>query len=472
MNKIIELMIDWENLEFEDLGVDVMSIVDRPAIGVNFLKFEDEFLKDNPCQSGYVAYGTKNKNGREVPNCIPIENNMEFESYNDYPESAKNNAQRALDWAEENGWGSCGTDVGKQRANQLAKGENISEDTIARMASFARHKKNSDTPYSEGCGKLMWDAWGGTSGIEWAQNKLKTIRQEQIEQFILQMAADSGETLDMENTVFIDGTKTNFENVGDYLKGIVGLDILGRQDKDKEPETKYRYAGPSAQRNFCKAMLRMNKIYTMEELDRMSLSINTGFRHDGQAYSIFDFKGGVNCNHYWEELETYKEGRETVVINKGRVSGQGGRTMNSMPRGGAFSTEFRFSDDDEMIVVGPCMIPDQMILRKDEKGNPFHVFFAKDTVKKIAQKFFEYNKQNNTDINHDDDITQNNTLLESWIVEDPDMDKSKSLGFNVPSGTWMASYKINDVGTWNKIKEGDLNGFSIAGNFIEKASKK
>ena len=52
------------------------------------------------------------------------------------------------------------------------------------------------------------------------------------------------------------------------------------------------------------------------------------------------------------------------------------------------------------------------------------------------------------------------------------MDKSKSLGFNVPSGTWMASYKINDVGTWNKIKEGDLNGFSIAGNFIEKASKK
>ena len=180
MNKIIELMIDWENLEFEDLGVDVMSIVDRPAIGVNFLKFEDEFLKDNPCQSGYVAYGTKNKNGREVPNCIPIENNMEFESYNDYPESAKNNAQRALDWAEENGCGSCGTDVGKQRANQLAKGENISEDTIARMSSFARHKKNSDTPYSEGCGKLMWDAWGGTSGIEWAQNKLKTIRQEQI----------------------------------------------------------------------------------------------------------------------------------------------------------------------------------------------------------------------------------------------------------------------------------------------------
>ena len=64
------------------------------------------------------------------------------------------------------------------------------------------------------------------------------------------------------------------------------------------------------------------------------------------------------------------------------------------------------------------MIPDQLILRKDENGKPFHVYFSKETVAKIAQKFFEYNKQNNTDINHDDDVTQNNTLLESWIVRE------------------------------------------------------
>ena len=51
------------------------------------------------------------------------------------------------------------------------------------------------------------------------------------------------------------------------------------------------------------------------------------------------------------------------------------------------------------------------------------------------------------------------------------MDKAKSLGFNVPSGTWMTSYKINDDETWNKIKDGELNGYSIAGNFIEKATK-
>ena len=100
---------------------------------------------------------------------------IELESYTDYPQGATSNAKRALEWADKNGWGGCGTAVGKQRANQLAKREAITRDTIARMASFKRHQKNKDVPYSEGCGGLMWDAWGGTSGINWAINKLKEI---------------------------------------------------------------------------------------------------------------------------------------------------------------------------------------------------------------------------------------------------------------------------------------------------------
>lgn len=100
------------------------------------------------------------------------------ESYSDYPDGAKNNAKRAVDFADENGWGGCGTAVGKQRANQLAKGEPVSKSTIARMASFARHEQHKDVPYTEGCGGLMWDAWGGSAGINWAQSKLKEIENE------------------------------------------------------------------------------------------------------------------------------------------------------------------------------------------------------------------------------------------------------------------------------------------------------
>ena len=99
----------------------------------------------------------------------------ELESYTDYPDSVSNNAKRALEWVEKNGWGSCGEATGKARANQLANKEPISRDTIARMASFKRHQQHKDVPYSEGCGGLMWDAWGGTSGVEWAINKLKEI---------------------------------------------------------------------------------------------------------------------------------------------------------------------------------------------------------------------------------------------------------------------------------------------------------
>jgi len=101
------------------------------------------------------------------------------ESYNDYPEAASNNAKRALKYKDENPDNKCGTPVGWARANQLAKREKISRDTIARMASFKRHQKSKDVPYSEGCGGLMWDAWGGSAGVNWASSKLKQIDKEQ-----------------------------------------------------------------------------------------------------------------------------------------------------------------------------------------------------------------------------------------------------------------------------------------------------
>jgi hypothetical protein len=102
------------------------------------------------------------------------------ETYDDYPKAAVENAKIALRWADENGWGSCGTPVGKVRANQLAKGESISRSTIARMAAFERHRQNSQKQLGDGCGRLMWLAWGGDEGIEWASRKLKQIDNQQF----------------------------------------------------------------------------------------------------------------------------------------------------------------------------------------------------------------------------------------------------------------------------------------------------
>ena len=105
---------------------------------------------------------------------------MQFESYTDYPKAASENAKAALRYAEKNGWGSCGTPVGKARANQLANGEPISRDTIARMAAFERHRQNSQKELGDGCGRLMWLAWGGDAGVEWATRKLAQIDKDKM----------------------------------------------------------------------------------------------------------------------------------------------------------------------------------------------------------------------------------------------------------------------------------------------------
>ena len=103
-----------------------------------------------------------------------ILNDVELESYNDYPQGAVNNAKKAIAWKEKNG-SDCGTQVGWTRAGQLARKENITRSTIARMASFKRQQQHKDVPYSEGCGGIMYDAWGGSAGVNWAISKLKEI---------------------------------------------------------------------------------------------------------------------------------------------------------------------------------------------------------------------------------------------------------------------------------------------------------
>jgi len=132
------------------------------------------------CRCVMATEALKDDDGLPIlkPRTPPYIKDLKAKTYSDYPQAATNNAKRALQWAEENGWGDCGTPVGKARARQLANREPLSRDTIARMASFKRHQQHADVPYSEGCGGLMWDAWGGTSGIEWAIRKLNEIDNE------------------------------------------------------------------------------------------------------------------------------------------------------------------------------------------------------------------------------------------------------------------------------------------------------
>jgi hypothetical protein len=117
--------LDISEDENSNVEVDFVALVDRPAIERAFLAFA--------------------------------------ESFDDYPDSVKNNAKSALKWAEENGWGSCGTPVGKVRANQLANGEPISLETVKECTLIlSRHEVDLENSkgYGDGCGKLMYDSVG------------------------------------------------------------------------------------------------------------------------------------------------------------------------------------------------------------------------------------------------------------------------------------------------------------------------
>jgi hypothetical protein len=250
-----------------------------------------------------------------------------FESYNDYPEAAKNNACKVLRWRDEHGDEVKGmTQVGWTRANQLCKGENISEETIARMASFARHRENAEvspefksTPWKDK-GYVAWLGWGGTTGIEWAQNKLESIR-------------------------------------------------------------------------------------------------------------------------------------------------------NNMSK-----QRFQIDSEEKRIVLGPAMIPDQKIFRKDAMGNPYYVFFTKETIRMIAEKYMKNQYTRNNDLMHDGEAVRDVYVIESWIKEDEN-DKSVKYGYEVPVGSWMIAMKIAKTPkgdeVWKQVKEGKLNGFSVSGFFeeVEKFSK-
>ncbi len=301
--------------------VNAVALVDVPAIGENFFAFQKhEFVEPGPTESQdefiprcieyMINEGKDNEQAAAICYSMWENRNMndeEFqESYDDYPKAASENAKIALRWADENGWGSCGTPVGKARANQLANGEPISRDTIARMAAFERHRQNSQKELGDGCGRLMWLAWGGDAGIEWAGRKLQQI------------------------------------------------------DKEKK----------------------------------------------------FAFS----------------------VIN-----------------------------EDERVVIGPAMIPDLPIYRKDETGE-YYVFFDKKTIETIALKFYAKGFQQNANEMHSK-FVDGITFFQSWIAdESKGIPKMKQFE-NLPDGTWFLGAKIENDETWAKVKDGTFKGFSVEGMF-------
>lgn len=125
--------------------------------------------------------------------------------------------------------------------------------------------------------------------------------------------------------------------------------------------------------------------------------------------------------------------------------------------------KFAKVDEEQRILMGLVLQPDQLIYRVDENGDEFEMFFSAETIKDFSQNFFQSGFQLNSKLEHDETI-ENVTFVESWIVADSKKDKSAAYGLSYPVGSWLVSMKVDNDDIWNNyIKTGELKGFSIDG---------
>jgi len=138
------------------------------------------------------------------------------------------------------------------------------------------------------------------------------------------------------------------------------------------------------------------------------------------------------------------------------------------------SHEIKFAqvDAEKRILMGPVLIPDKPIYRKQVMNGEmqeFYVYFSKNTVCRASQMFLMKGNQGKATLEHEMAV-QGICMVESWIKEDMEKDKSAIYGMNDPIGTWMGCLKVTNDEIWNDyVKTGRVKGFSIEGYFADKS---
>ncbi len=239
---------------------------------------------------------------------------------------------------------------------------------------------------------------------------------------------------------------------------------------------RYRYTGPKDDRNrkFCSRLLKLNKVFRREDINQLSV---TGENVEFGIYDIFRYKGSYNCRHYWKEL-FYK--KENTITNDSRATAISNRILDGTTTNNAVIQKSGKSDsdpglaktsfaalDEKQMLVGPLMVPNKLIPRVDENGDGYYVYFTEETIKKLSYKMMKDKLIDSVNIEHDNtDRVDDAYLVESWLIEDEMTDKSKKYGFDLPNGTWMGMYKIDNKKIWEDyVKTGLVKGFSIEGFF-------
>lgn len=117
--------------------------------------------------------------------------------------------------------------------------------------------------------------------------------------------------------------------------------------------------------------------------------------------------------------------------------------------------------NEKHMVYGAVLVPDKDIYRNDGEKE-YYLTFSKDSIERMSQDFMKEYRQHEVTVDHED-IANEVCVVESWLKSDMYKDKSVALGLNenLPIGTWFAGMKVNNIDTWERIKNGELKGFSV-----------
>jgi len=123
----------------------------------------------------------------------------------------------------------------------------------------------------------------------------------------------------------------------------------------------------------------------------------------------------------------------------------------------------KLANKEKQLLTGVVLMPNQKIYRRDDSGKEYEIFFEADVIEKLSQDFLKNGFQKNSTYNHNENNwLQDISVVEQWIIEDPENDKANALGFKeLPKGTWMVTFKVSDEVWGDYVKTGKVKGFSI-----------
>jgi hypothetical protein len=248
------------------------------------------------------------------------------ETFSNYPEAIRNNAKRGIELNENQG-NNCGTQVGKVRAQQLAKGEAISLDTVKRMYSFlSRAEAYYDKNDTTSCGTISYLLWGGKAALGWSRNLLRELGEIEEQSTDLNAAFEwlesRGEVMG-EDWELIDEQEVDYEleDAQDALWSFARTlrNNPSRKSSQDNEIVRVRYAYAPTQladdksRDFCSRMIGAMKVYRKE-------AVNPGWGPNGaDTYSIWLYKGGGSCRHFWMRQTYLQKDNKLVSVNEAKA---------------------------------------------------------------------------------------------------------------------------------------------------------